>query len=113
MIKNLKRRNAIKVAMAGGGLLVLKAVQVEAAPKKLLTVAGSWESKGQPCAIFQQGPILLVVNELGSLGTARMTDADTFAILAGAGWSLGLVGTLVDNGKSINWSNDTTWTRAR
>ena len=113
MIKNLKRRDAIKVAMAGGGLLALNSVPAEAAPKKLLAVAGNWESKGQPCAIFQQGPVLLIVNELGSLGTARMTDADTFVILAGNGWTMGIVGTLADNGKTINWSNDTTWTRGK
>ena len=42
-----------------------------------------------------------------------MTDDKTFAVLAGTGWDLGLTGTLSDNGKTINWSNDSSWTRVK
>jgi hypothetical protein len=113
MIKNLKRREAIKVAIAGGGLFALKSVKAEAGEMRVPTLAGNWQYEEQPCAIFQQGPVLLVVNQRGSLGTARMTDDKTFAVLAGTGWDLGLTGTLSDNGKTINWSNDSSWTRVK
>ena len=115
MIKNVKRRDAIKAAIAGGGLLALRSANAEtgASAVKVLPLAGNWQCQGQPCAIFQQGSILLVVDGKGSLGTARMTDDRKFVILTGTGWVLGLEGTVADDNKTINWSNDSLWMRVK
>jgi hypothetical protein len=113
MLKNLKRRDAIKAAIAGGGLLALHNANADTGALKVPALAGDWQYQGQPCAIFQQGPIMLVVDGKGSLGTARMTSENKFVILNGTGWHLGLEGTLAGDGKNINWSDDTTWTRVK
>src|SRR5262249_2182079 len=112
MIKNMKRREVIKVAaIAAGGLLAMKAT---AAPKNTNTslFAGEWFYQGQPCAIFQQGGILLVVNEGGALATPHITGPPEFVSWGGAGWDSGLVAEVVNSGAQINWSNGTVWTRA-
>jgi hypothetical protein len=75
---------------------------------------GEWLYDGkedQPCAIFQHGRILLLVNEEGELATARLTEARKFVVLKGDGWEGGLVGELDEKGKAISWSNGTTWKR--
>ena len=113
MIKNVKRRDAIKAAITGGGLLAFGKANAEAGATKVPTLAGDWQCQGQPCAIFQQGPILLVVDGKGCLGTARMTDDKKFVILTGAGWVLGLEGTMADDNKTINWSDDSSWMRVK
>jgi hypothetical protein len=113
MIKNVKRRDAIKAAIAGGGLLALRSANAETGAMKVRALAGDWQCQGQPCAIFQQGSILLVVDGKGSLGTARMTDDKKFVILNGTGWVLGLEGTVADDNKTINWSDDSSWTRVK
>ena len=74
-------------------------------------LAGEWLMEGrkeEPCAIFQQGRVLLVVNEHGEFATARMTEAKKFTV---KGWEDGLVGELVKEGMEIAWSNGTTWKR--
>jgi hypothetical protein len=74
---------------------------------------GEWLFEGkedQPCAIFQHGRVLLLVNEDGELATGRVSGADTLAVLKGS-WEEGLTGTLSDDGKTISWGNGTTWKR--
>jgi hypothetical protein len=54
---------------------------------------------------------MLVVNEAGFLAMAQVTGTKTFIILSGDGWDAGLVAELVNGGRTINWSNNTVWTR--
>jgi len=113
MSKNIKRREMFtKVAIAAGGLLALKSGASVIGAPHIQSFAGSWLYQGQPCAIFQQGLVLLVVNDGGSLATAQITGPNTFIIAGGAGWDSGLVAELVNHGKRINWSNNTVWTLA-
>jgi len=113
MAKNTNRREVLtKVAIAAGGLLALKSGASELSTFRVQSFAGSWLYEGQPCAIFQQGLVLLVVNEGGSLATAQITGPNTFVIVAGAGWDSGLVAEVVNHGRTINWSNNTIWTLA-
>ena|SRR6266568_3350671 len=110
MKANMKRREAItKGAVVAGTLLAFKSVAAGA--NKHISFAGGWLYQGQPCAIFQEGSVVLAVNEAGNLGTAQVTGDNTL-IVVGGGWDLGLVGTMDDRGETINWSNDTVWTRA-
>jgi hypothetical protein len=74
---------------------------------------GEWLFAGnadQPCAIFQHGRVLLLVNEDGELATGRVTEASKLVVLKGS-WEEGLVGELADDGKTISWGNGTTWKR--
>jgi hypothetical protein len=71
---------------------------------------GEWLMEGnadQPCAIFQQGRVLLFVNERGDFATGRITEATKVVV---HGWG-DLVGELTDEGKTISWGNDTRWKR--
>ena len=74
---------------------------------------GEWLFEGnadQPCAIFQHGKVLLMVNEEGDFETGRITEHTKIVTLKGA-WEEGLVGELTDEGKTIRWGNGTTWKR--
>jgi hypothetical protein len=85
-----------------------------AEPDKTSNLPGEWRREGkedQPCAIFQHGRILLLVNEEGEFATARLTGANKFVVLKSEHREEGLVGKLDKNGKTISWSNDTTWKR--
>jgi hypothetical protein len=112
MTEKLRRRDMVKTLAAAGGLLVLGSAASAAEPDKPTKLPGEWLYDGkedQPCAVFQQGRILFLVNEEGESATARMTEAKKFVVLKG--WEEGLVGELDDAGKSIAWSNGTTWKR--
>jgi hypothetical protein len=112
MNMNLKRRDVVKTLAAAGGLLTLGSVAAAAAPALIDKPAGEWLMEGrkdEPCAVFQQGRVLLLVNESGELATGSMTEAKKWTV---KGWEDGLTGELVDDGKKITWSNGTNWTRA-
>jgi hypothetical protein len=71
---------------------------------------GEWLFEGrddQPCAIFQHGRVLLLVNERGELVTGRITEATKLVV---GSWD-NLVGELTDEGKRISWGNGTAWKR--
>ena len=115
MKTEMKRRDAIKTVIAAtGGLLAAKSMASEPEPASdaVTSFAGTWYYEGQPCAIFQQGPILLVVQEGGALATAHVTGADTFVIWSGSGWDSGLEAQLKNRGKTINWADGSVWTKA-
>lgn len=117
MNKPIKRRDALKITAAVGGLLVLAnttpaALSVTSKKQKLANFDGSWLYQNQACAIWQHDSVLICVNEVGSLGTALMTSANSFVIQGGSGWDVGLVGEITSNSKQINWSNNTQWVRA-
>ena len=112
MTAKLRRRDLVKTVAAAGGLLALGRVASAAEPDKASKLPGEWLYDGkedQPCAIFQHGRILLLVNEEGEFATARLTEAKKFVVLKG--WEEGLTGELDDKGKAIAWSNGTTWKR--
>jgi hypothetical protein len=114
MKENFNRRNALKVAAvaAVGGLLGIKDVAAESFGGRPGLFLGNWIYAGQPCAIFQMGVVLLLVNEQGSLGTAFVTGSDSLLVKGGSGWDVGLTAVLSKRGNQINWSNETVWTRA-
>jgi hypothetical protein len=90
-------------------------VKEKAPAKKLAKEASKWEGEwlfdgndDQPCAIFQQGRVLLLVNERGEMATGKITDKNKIDTRWG---ETALVGELKDEGKTISWANDTTWKR--
>jgi hypothetical protein len=115
MTEKLRRRDLVKTVAAAGGLLVLGSAVSAAGPDKTSKWPGEWLYDGkedQPCAIFQHGRILLLVNEEGELATARLTEAKKLVVLKGYGWGEeGLTGELDNKGKAIAWSNGTNWKR--
>jgi hypothetical protein len=114
MTEKLQRRDLVKTVVAAGGLLVLGSVASAAEPDKTSKLAGEWLYDGkedQPCAIFQHGRVLLLVNEEGELATARLTEAKKLVVLKSDSWETGLSGELDEKGKTIAWSNGTTWKR--
>jgi hypothetical protein len=77
-------------------------------------LAGSWHvarRPDQPCAIFQQGDVLLIVNERGDVATARLDGAGRLTVLRGEGWQSGLTAEMGDAGKSLKWRDGSIWTR--
>src|SRR5262245_56166916 len=99
MTEKLRRRDLVKTVAAAGGLLALGSVVSAAEPDKTSKLPGEWLYDGkedQPCAIFQHGRILLLVNEDGEFATARLTEARKFVA---HGWEEGLVGELDHKGK--------------
>lgn len=113
-MNNPNRRTALKtVALAAGALFSIEAFALDAKPPKLRTrpIPGSWTFSGRACAIFQQGPILLLVNEVGKLATGRITGPDTFQIVSGEGWGR-VTGQFVDRDKRIKWSDGAYWDQA-
>ena len=114
MTEKLMRRDMVKAVAAAGGLLALGSVARAADPDKDSKLPGEWLYDGkedQPCAIFQQGRVLLLVNESGELATGRITVAMRFVVLKGDGWEEGLAGELAEKSKAISWANGTTWKR--
>jgi hypothetical protein len=114
MTEKFKRRDVVKAVAAAGGLLALRGLAGAAEPNKENKLLGEWLYDGkedQPCAIFQQGRVLLLVNEDGELATGRITEATKLVVLKSASWEEGLVGELAQEGKAISWANGTTWKR--
>ena len=113
MTDKLKRRDVVKAVAAAGGLLALGGLAGAAEPVEKSKLPGEWLFDGkedQPCAIVQQGRVLLLVNEDGALATGRITEATKIVVLKGD-WEEGLVGELAKDGKAISWANGTTWKR--
>ncbi len=113
MTEKLRRRDVLRAAAGGGGLLALAGATAVAAPApdRPSTLGGEWLNEGrkdEPCAIFQQGRVLLLVNEHGDFATARMSEAKKFTI---KGWEDGLGGELAKEGKEIAFTNGSIWTR--
>jgi hypothetical protein len=107
-----KRRDLVKSLAAASGLLALGGTAVAAEPDQKDKLAGEWlmeSRKDEPCAVFQQGRVLFLVNERGEFATVMMTEGKQFTV---KGWEDGLTGMFGGEGKKISWSNGTTWTRA-
>jgi hypothetical protein len=117
MTTNLKRRDLLKTVSAAGGLLLLggaaSAAASAAEPERANTLDGEWLKDGkldQPCAIFTQGRVMLLVNENGDLAVGFMTEADKFSVCKGS-WGEGVAGEVVRNGKTIRWKAGGSWKR--
>ena len=113
MIENLKRRDMLKTVAAGGGLLLLGSAASAAEGERTSKLAGEWLNNGkldQPCAIFAQGRVLLLVNEKGDLAVGYITEATKFAVVKG-GWGAGVEGEIAEGNKTINWKEGGTWKR--
>ena len=114
MTEKFKRRDVVKAVAAAGGLLALGGLAGAAEPDKENMLPGEWLYEGkedQPCAVFQHGRVLLLVNENGELATGRVTEPRKLVVLKGDGWEEGLVGEFAKDGKAISWGNGTTWKR--
>lgn len=115
MNKSIKRRQAIRTALAASGLLLANQIcnaATKAKPEADVVLEGEWLSdEGKLCAIFKQGRVLLVVNFLGSIGTAHLIDSSNLIVVGGVGWDAGLKARITNLGKKIEWSNSTNWFR--
>jgi hypothetical protein len=112
MSENLDRRSAVTAAAAAGGLLLLGGSTSAAESDDPNPLTGEWFNGGkldQPCAIFQQGRILLLVNEKGDIATGQMTEANRFRVIRG--WSEEEAGRVIDRGRVIAWRGGGTWRR--
>jgi hypothetical protein len=114
MSEKLKRREMVKAVAAMGGLLALGGVASAAEPERNAELAGEWLKEGkrdEPCAIFQQGRVLLLVNEKGELATGRMTGPRKLATVSGWGRDEPFAGEIGNRGNAITWANDSVWKR--
>jgi hypothetical protein len=86
MTEKTDRRDAVKTVAAAGGLLLLGGLATADEPEAANSLSGEWFNGGkleQPCAIFQQGRVLLLINERGDIASAQMTEANQFTVLRG------------------------------
>ncbi len=111
MTKNLKRRDALKTLAGIGGLLMVPGAAFAQIATRNSRLATGWLYQGQPCVIHQQGSMLLLINEIGSVGSGVWTGPNTFTVLSGSGWDAGLTAQVTDHGNTINWSNSTVWNK--
>ena len=100
-------------AVAAGAALLLGGAATAQPPMKVDdTLAGEWFNNGkldQPCAIWQQGRVLLLINEKGDIATGHFTEANAFSIVKG--WEGDLTGRVGDRGKTILWKGGGNWKR--
>jgi hypothetical protein len=102
-------------AVAAGAALLLggtAAAQPPVPAKNDDTLTGEWFNAGkleQPCAVWQQGRVLILINEKGDLATGQFTEANQFSILKG--WDGDLTGRVADRGKTIIWKGGGSWKR--
>ena len=112
MTEKTDRRDVVKTVAAAGGLLLLGGLATADEPEGANALSGEWFNGGkldQPCAIFQQGRVLLLINEKGDIASAQMTEANQFTVLKG--WQGESVGRLVERGKVIAWKGGGSWQR--
>ena len=110
--RELGRRAAVKTVAAAGGLLLLSGLASADECDELPTLTGEWLNRGkadQPCAIFQQGRVLLLINEKGDIASGQLTGPNQFTVLRG--WEEGVVGRVVERGRRIAWKGGGTWKR--
>ncbi len=109
MEAQIKRRDAMKSLLALGGLAATTGLAFGQISNRNSRLAGNWLYQGQPCVILQQGSMLILINEIGSVGSGEWTSSNTFTVLGGNGWDAGLTAQISLNGNSITWSNGTVW----
>jgi hypothetical protein len=112
MTEKLNRREAAKAVAAAGGLLMLGGFASADRREEPRTLSGEWLNGGkldEPCAIFQHGRMLILINENGDIASGRMTGINKFTVLKG--WDDGVVGKVVERGKEIAWKGGGSWKR--
>lgn len=112
MAEKRDRRDAVKTMAAAGGLLLLTGSASADQPEDSTSLTGEWFNGGkldQPCAVFQQGRVLILINEKGDLATGQFTEANQFTVLKG--WGGESVGRVVDRGRVIAWKGGGNWKR--
>lgn len=73
---------------------------------------GKWRSGNGYCGIADLGGIVMLINENGLTGYAVHCAENQIRVLAGNAWNApGLIGTLSEDEQTLNWSNNTSWTR--
>src|SRR5215475_3171705 len=110
MSDDLDRRGTVRAVAAAGGLLLLGGAAPAGGPEDRASLAGEWFNGGkldQPCAIFQQGRVLILINEKGDMAVAHLTEANKFTIVKG--WEEGVVGRIDERGKLIVWKGGGNW----
>jgi hypothetical protein len=112
MSEKLNRRDMAKTVAAAGGLLLLGGAASAAKPGERNALAGEWFNDGkvdQPCAIFQHGSVLLLINENGDIASGQLSEGNKFNVLKG--WEEGVSGKLTDRGRVIAWKGGGAWKR--
>lgn len=91
------------------------AAQLISKEELTMDISGHWYFEGDkscPCAIYQTGRMLVLVNEQGAIASGRVMDSNSNIVtLQGAGWQAGLVGELSPDHKQIAWRIGNTWKR--
>jgi hypothetical protein len=112
MRKEFDRRGAAKAVAVAGGLLLLGGSASADEPGEATTLRGEWFNGGkvnQPCAIFQQGRVLLLINENGDMASGQLTQANQVTVLKG--WKQQVVGRIREQGRVIAWQGGGNWQR--
>jgi len=110
MDQKINRRGAVKMLATFGGLMLVN-VPAFAGIQRKVGLASGWLYNGQACSIQQAGLTLLLINENGAVGSAIFTGVNTLLVLGGSGWDAGLTAQITNRGRTINWSNNTVWTK--
>lgn len=86
----------------------------------MVDINGAWFARGdinRPCAVFQAGAVLLLINDKGSLAKGRFTDPrhpNVFTLDESPEWDAraGAVhGAVSDDGRRIDWPGGGCWMR--
>ncbi len=110
MNKKINRRDAVKALASVSGLMLVNVATFAGAPQNS-GLASGWLYEGQACSIQVAGTTLLLINENGAVGSAIFTSENTLVVLSGNGWDVGLTAQITHRGRTINWSNNTVWTK--
>ena len=74
------------------------------APSQRQDISGRWYHDGKPTSISVSGQTVTITNEVGQSSSGSMSGNEI--VISG-----GIRGHVTSNGRSISWSNGTTWTR--
>ena len=74
------------------------------APGQHQDISGRWYHDGKPTSISVSGQTVTITNEVGQSSSGSMSGNEL--VISG-----GIRGHVSPNGRSISWSNGTTWTR--
>src|SRR4051812_37085517 len=110
-MESIDRRKLL--TMAGAGLAAVAASEATAEAQDQLgglNVQGEWfnPANNRPCAVFQAGSILLLVNENGNIASA-IIQGNRVSIMQG--WNVNKLEGLITN-QVIRFTNGSEWRRA-
>ncbi|MGH8273921.1 MAG: hypothetical protein ACRES9_06665 [Gammaproteobacteria bacterium] len=102
----------VSVSLAGLLLASLFTSNVAFASPQSPSFLGAWCAQGdssQHTSITSNGPFISLTNEVGNTATGDLRGSNQIVV---PGWMF-VTGTLNKNGRRINWSNGTFWTRCQ